>query len=100
MPVTAGSILYNGFSTEHFWSIYIANCILTIAVYWFYENTALRDSLALIGGKILSKVFKSKSKEETMEILKAAENEIKTLLTEEKTTTIQHTYKDDDLDNV
>jgi hypothetical protein len=100
MPVTAGSILYNGFSTEHFWGIYIANCILTIAVYWFYENTALRDSLGLIGKKIFSKMIKSKSQQETEAILQEAGEEIRALLTEETNKIIQHTYKDDDLDNV
>lgn len=96
LPVTYVSVLYNGFNQEYFWLIYGVNCVATIVIYWFYENTAFRDALALLGKNTLGRIIgKSQSKADIESALKDANAEASKLLkTESKK------YKEDDINNV
>lgn len=96
LPATAVSILCNGFSFEHFWGVYVINCVEVILIYWFYENTALRNSLALIGKKVITKIFLNP--EEMKEAVKSANRDVESLLNNSSKSLSK--YKDDDLKNL
>jgi hypothetical protein len=96
LPATVLSILCNGFAFEHFWCIYAINCVGVILIYWVYENTALRNSLALIGKKVVTKIFLNL--EETKEAVKSANKDVESLLNNSSKSLSK--YKDDDLKNL
>lgn len=57
-PVTVIYLLINSVNgMDHFWVIYLSNCSLTIIVYWFYENTQLRELLYLTGKSVITKAL-------------------------------------------
>lgn len=57
-PVTVIYLLTNSVNgMDHFWVIYLSNCSLTIIVYWFYENTQLRELLCLTGKSVITKAI-------------------------------------------
>lgn len=93
LPVTAVLTYLEEFESSHFWSLYVINCVSTIIVYWFYENTALRDSLAFIGKKALSVIACNKHKD-CKKIAKDVQDEVESLL---ETSVKSTSYKDDDL---
>lgn len=66
LPATVLSILYNKFDMDYFWVFYTVNAFGTIIVYWFYENTGLRNLLALIGKNTVLKLFQSENREDAM----------------------------------
>lgn len=96
LPVTAVSVVCNGFSWSYFWAIYILNAVGTILVYWFYENTALRDALALLGKKTVMKfIGAGVSNQEFSKINNEVNQDAQSLIAE--ATKSASKYKDDDL---
>lgn len=96
LPVTAIITYFKEFELSHFWSMYIINCVSTIVMYWFYENTALRDSFSAIGKKALS-IFTCGKPECRKETIKDIQKEVESLL---ETPVKSTSYKDDDLKNL
>ncbi len=96
LPITAFTILGNGLDFSHFWSVYGANAVSMILCYWVYENTALRDGLALLGKKILTTVFVQSivTDNKPNEIVKNINNDIKASVQ------AKAKYKEDDLKNL
>lgn len=102
IPATLGIALYNKMDMNYFWVFYAINAVSTILIYWFYENTGLRDLLSLIGentvSKLLRAIFKSggsvegitKGLEDTMGEI---DKDTRHLLKESK-------YQEDDLKNL
>lgn len=97
LPITAVMVLYNSYNWDHFWVIYAANVIGTILIYWFYENTALRNALAAVGKRIVLKFLGNP----TTEDLKAVTEDVEQLLASSKPVPQSTSkYKDDDLKNL
>lgn len=100
LPVTAIVTCYNGFNFAHFWSIYVVNCIGVILIYWFYENTAFRDGLTLVGRKVVTKIlFGSTDIKDLEKTVKAANEDVESLLNNSSSNS-KSKYKDDDLKNL
>lgn len=97
LPTTALMVFCKNFGWEHFWTIYVLNCIGVIIVYWVYENTAIRNSLALIGKKLVTKVLLTfQNPEELKESVKSVDKDIQALLDRTKSSS----KYDDDLNNL
>lgn len=54
-PVTALYFVGDGISFEWYWYGCALMCVLTIITYWLYENTGLRNLIALIGQNTVGK---------------------------------------------
>lgn len=74
LGATAVSFVIKGVNFEHYLYASAAVFVMTIVVYWFYENTCFRNLIHTIGsvalkkcGTLIAKYF-SASKEETAEI--------------------------------
>lgn len=96
LPVTAAIVYLKELQSAHFWTFYVINCVSTIITYWFYENTALRDTLSFIGKKALS-IFTCDKPECHKETIKDIQKEVESLL---ETPVKSTSYKDDDLKNL
>jgi hypothetical protein len=88
-PATVLNAICSGFDLSYFWGMYIVNSIGTILVYWFYENTGLRNLLSLIGKNTICKLLTSKKSlsETVKEIQKDALSSVKK-------------YEENDLENL
>lgn len=96
LPLTAASVVANGFDWNYFWTIYAGNSIQTILVYWLYENTALRDGLAWFGKSTLGRFIGAASGSKDLASVNYEVNqEAKTLVA--KATKSTSKYRDDDL---
>ena len=93
-PATIVTLIYNGVDMQYLWVLYGINAVSTIVVYWFYENTGMRNLFALIGKntvfKLLSAMFSHKDKNETA---KEIVEDTKTILADAK-------YDENDLKNL
>ena len=93
-PTTAIYLMTNTANgLNYFWYIYAFNSICTIVIYWFYENTQLRELLAVIGrntlGKVLQAIFsKNSTIQQTSESIRSSVKES------------VKSYVDDDLKNL
>ena len=81
---TAIAFWMNGIDFYYFFPAAIGVFVATVVVYWFYENTCLRNLIQKIGTIVLSKLAKiatgildDKEKKEIKKELEAAKNEIK-----------------------
>jgi hypothetical protein len=97
-PITATYLIFNTASgIDYFWYMYALNAIGTIVVYWFYENTHLRELLALIGRNTIMKVFTAifkKDKDTTVQnVTSSIRDDAKKIVKSVK-------YEDDDLKNL
>lgn len=91
-PVTAGYLWAKTVSgMDYFWYIYLFNALMTIVVYWFYENTQVRELFATAGKKVLSKVISA-----NMEKFKDSVDEFK----ETANRAEKSKYNEDDLTNL
>lgn len=54
-PATALYFVGDNISFEWYWYACALTCALTVLVYWLYENTGLRDLIALIGRNTVGK---------------------------------------------
>lgn len=54
-PATALYFIGDNISFRWYWYACALTCVLTVIVYWLYENTGLRDLIALIGQKTVGK---------------------------------------------
>lgn len=54
-PATALYFVGDNISFRWYWYACALMCVLTIITYWLYENTGLRDLIALIGQKTVGK---------------------------------------------
>lgn len=95
LPATAVSIFCNGYDFQYFWGIFAVNAVSTILIYWFYENTALRDALALLGKKTIGMIVAVYTKEDAKTVVKDINQEAENLLKSSLKSTSK--YKDDDL---
>lgn len=100
LPATVIVIIYNRLDMTYFWVFYAINAAATILLYWFYENTGLRNLLSLIGKntvyKLLGCLFNKEKNisddlEKTMEEIN---KDTVSMLKEESK------YKEDDLKNL
>ena len=94
-PITAIYLALNtvnGFT--YYWYIYAFNAVCTIVVYWFYENTHLRELLALIGRNTILKATKalfSKDEKAVPTAMQSIRNDAKKVI---------KSYSEDDLENL
>lgn len=96
LPVTAGITVLYGYDWTYFWAIYAFNAGGTIFVYWFYENTALRDGLAWLGKKTVLKFLGAGAAPQDLSLVRnELSQEAKALI--ETNTKSASKYKDDDL---
>lgn len=96
LPVTAGIAVLYGYDWSYFWVIYAFNACGTIFVYWFYENTALRDGLSWLGKKTILKFLGAGvSPQELPLVPNELSQEAKNLIATHTKSTSK--YRDDDL---
>ena len=69
--------LVKGFPLENYWVTATALAITSILVYWFYENTCLRNLIELIGNLVLRRVLKASLFALTTEDINAVKEELK-----------------------
>lgn len=78
---------------DYFWYMYAVNAVGTIVVYFFYENTHVRELLSLIGRNTVFKLGRAIFCEKSLGSDLASE-------LREDARTIAKSYKDDDLKNL
>lgn len=102
LPCTFCLCLYYKLDTSYFWVFYAINAISTITVYWFYENTGLRNLLSLIGENTLNKILRAifKSEKSVEGIAKSLENAMEEIDKDTKCLLENSKYKEDDLNNL
>ena len=85
--------IVSGFDLEFYVAAATALAVTSIVVYWFYENTCLRDLIGLIGGIVLRKVLKVSLFALTTEDVEAVRAELKKTGEELRTATRQELKK-------
>lgn len=85
--------IMNGYPFEHYWVAATALAIVCVVVYWFYENTCLRDLIELVGGIALRKILQVSLFALTEEDVNAVKTELKKTGDELKTQTKQELKK-------
>lgn len=95
LPVTAISVICNGFDWSNFWAIYAVNAVATIILYWLYENTAIRNALAFLGSRAVTKFISGVVTQDLTKVTTQINQEAENLLKSSNKSTSK--YRDDDL---
>lgn len=79
----------------YFWYVYAANCVFTIVVYWFYENTHIRELLSLVGKNTIYRAWSAivNKNADPKETVKQIQADAKKIVSKSK-------YDEDDLKNL
>lgn len=85
--------IINGYPFDHYWVASTALAIVCVVVYWFYENTCLRDLIGVVGGIALRKVLQASLFALTEDDVNAVKTELKKTGDELKTHTKQEIKK-------
>jgi hypothetical protein len=55
LPISFFFMVGSGLDFQYYWILYAVNAFFTVITYWLYENTGLRNLIALLGGMVLKK---------------------------------------------
>ena len=104
---TAIYFVIEGFPWTYYWQTSVGVTCLCIVVYWFYENTCLRDLIGKIGTMAVKKFFKvflmifdDKDKQEIQQELDKISGEVRKYTEEELSTAVKKVAEDKDFINL